>query len=229
MSGSAVVVLFVSVTQALAKDLAATPVGHVTDSMDSLVDKFFDRAREVPLLPHTGMDDATLGKAAAGLPSSSAASAGRLTSSLGTSVRVGARPLVRRPVHAEASIQFVKGQDEPCVPDVKLTRSKRGDNGVATFRFADPSIFTDGQGDITGLYMVDDEGELQTQDVQAKYVNGKPDSVVATYVMKSEYAWDRFMRFMERYAASNELGFSKAASQPAERGEEGRSSEGKLN
>lgn len=59
------------------------------------------------------------------------------------------------------------------------------------------------------MYMLDDEGEISTVDVQAKFVNGKPDRIEAKYVMKSQYQWERFMRFMERYAEEKELGFTK--------------------
>ena len=34
--------------------------------------------------------------------------------------------------------------------------------------------------------------------------------VKGVIVMKSEDEWDRFMRFMERYAEANGLGFTKA-------------------
>ena len=64
-------------------------------------------------------------------------------------------------------------------------------------------------GEITGLFMVDEEGELSTVDVNAKFINGKPQGIEATYVMKSTGEWNRFMRFMERYAEDNGLGFSK--------------------
>lgn len=62
-------------------------------------------------------------------------------------------------------------------------------------------------GEITGIYMIDEEGELESVDVNAKFVNGKPDAIEAKYVMRSPLEWDRFMRFMERYAESNGLGF----------------------
>ena len=45
-------------------------------------------------------------------------------------------------------------------------------------------------GDITGLYMLDEEGTITTVDVQAKFVNGKPDrslminSVIASLFSK---------------------------------------------
>lgn len=111
-----------------------------------------------------------------------------------------------------ASLQFIRGLDEDCVPDVKLTRSRDGTSGTATFVFSEPSVFeaTGELGDITGLYMIDDEGTLQTVDVQAKFINGKPSKIEAKYVMRSSGDWDRFMRFMDKYAESNGLGFNKA-------------------
>merc|ERR1712023_496949 len=63
-------------------------------------------------------------------------------------------------------------------------------------------------GEITGLYMNDDEGTISSVDVNAKFVNGKPDRIEVLYVMKTPYDWDRFMRLMERYAEENGLGFS---------------------
>ena len=110
-----------------------------------------------------------------------------------------------------AAIQFVKGTNETSVPDVRLTRSKDGSNGTAFFVFTEPDVFeaTELGGEITGLFMVDEEGELSTVDVNAKFINGKPQGIEATYVMKSTGEWNRFMRFMERYAEDNGLGFSK--------------------
>jgi photosystem II 13kDa protein len=98
------------------------------------------------------------------------------------------------PVCMASSIQFIKGVDEPSVPDVKLTRSRDGSSGVATFVFTQPSVFEASSelGDITGLYLIDDEGTLQTVDVQAKFVNGKPDRIEAKYVMRSAFEWDRY-------------------------------------
>jgi len=112
-----------------------------------------------------------------------------------------------------ASIQFVKGLDEKVVPDVKLTRAKDGSSGVATFNFNNPNCFdasTAVKGEVTGMFLSDDEGELMTTDVNAKFSNGKPQSIEATLVMKSPAEWDRFMRFMGNYAESNGLGFNGA-------------------
>ncbi|MBW4614501.1 MAG: photosystem II reaction center protein Psb28 [Desmonostoc vinosum HA7617-LM4] len=110
-----------------------------------------------------------------------------------------------------AKIQFARGVDEEVIPEVRLTRSRTGDSGTATFIFTDPKIL--GQGstdDITGMYMIDEEGEILTREVKARFVNGKPEALEALYLMKSAQEWDRFMRFMERYADENGLGLSKS-------------------
>lgn len=112
-----------------------------------------------------------------------------------------------------ASIQFVRGLDEKVIPNVKLTRARDGSSGVATFNFDNPNVFdasTASQGEVTGMFMIDDEGELSTTQVNARFANGKPMSIESTYVMTSPDAWDRFMRFMERYGEENGLGFTKA-------------------
>ena len=113
----------------------------------------------------------------------------------------------------DAVIQFVRGLDEKCVPDVRLTRARDGSSGVAKFQFDKPNCFdasTASAGEVTGMFMIDDEGEISTTDVNARFTNGKPQSIESTYVMKSPAEWDRFMRFMERYGEANGLGFTKS-------------------
>ncbi|KAL8055289.1 hypothetical protein ABFX02_04G046800 [Erythranthe guttata] len=109
------------------------------------------------------------------------------------------------------AIQFIQGIDEQTIPDVKLTKSRDGSNGMAIFAFNEPSVFDSSSvvGDITGFYMIDEEGVLQSVDVNAKFVNGKPAGVEAKYIMRTPREWDRFMRFMERYANANGLSFVK--------------------
>jgi photosystem II reaction center protein Psb28 len=88
------------------------------------------------------------------------------------------------------------------LPNIRLSLA-------ATFVFKNPSVFEADNmlGEITGLYMIDEEGEIASVDVNAKFVNGKPDAIEAKHVMRSAFEWDRFMRFMERYAEDNGLGF----------------------
>ena len=110
-----------------------------------------------------------------------------------------------------AQIQFFKGIEEEVTPEVRLTRSKDGSNGTATFYFQNPkALDSDSVDNITGMYMVDEEGEIVTRDVNGKFINGKPAALQVLYLMKSVDEWDRFMRFMERYAEAHDLGFNKS-------------------
>lgn len=51
-----------------------------------------------------------------------------------------------------ASMQFIRGVDEPTVPEVSLRRARTGTSGQALFMFENPSIFQASSelGDITG-------------------------------------------------------------------------------
>lgn len=110
-----------------------------------------------------------------------------------------------------AQIQFLTGIDEEVVPDVRLTRSRDGSNGTATFYFQNPKVLSSGSvEEITGMYMIDEEGVLTTREVKGKFVNGKPQALEVSYLMRSEDEWDRFMRFMERYGETHGLEFSKS-------------------
>lgn len=110
-----------------------------------------------------------------------------------------------------AQIQFSRGIDEDVIPDVRLTRSRDGSNGTATFYFQNPKALSNSSTEsITGMYLIDEEGEISTREVKAKFINGQPEAIEATYLIKSEEQWERFMRFMERYAEEHGLGFTKS-------------------
>ena len=78
----------------------------------------------------------------------------------------------------EAKIQFIKGLDEQVSPDIRLTRSRDGSTGTATFKFKKPNILdkrSSKEGEITGMYLIDEEGTLETRDVSAMFIKGKPE------------------------------------------------------
>jgi len=111
-----------------------------------------------------------------------------------------------------AKIQLTRGIDEEA-SDVKMTRAKDGSNGTATFIFKEPKCTNEENQvltDITGMFMTDDEGELVTRNVNAKFINGKPAGIEAIYIINSPQEWERFMRFMNRYAEANGMDFNKA-------------------
>ena len=110
-----------------------------------------------------------------------------------------------------AQIQFSKGINEEIVPDVRLTRSRDGRSGTAKFFFDSPKVLSsESTEEITGMYLIDEEGEIVTREVKGKFVNGKPKSLEAILVMKSAQEWERFMRFMSRYAEEQGLEFTKS-------------------
>lgn len=110
-----------------------------------------------------------------------------------------------------ASIQFSRGVNEEVIPDVRLTRSRDGSQGTATFRFENPNALADDATDeITGMYLIDEEGEITTREVKGKFINGKATNIEAVHIMRSAEEWERFMRFMGRYAEENGLEFNKS-------------------
>ncbi len=110
-----------------------------------------------------------------------------------------------------AEIQLSQGVKETVIPDVKITRSKSGNQSTATFFFESPQAFnTETSETITGMYMVDEEGEIMTKEVKGIFINGQAKNIQALYIMNSPAEWERFLRFMNRYAEENGLDFSKA-------------------
>ena len=109
------------------------------------------------------------------------------------------------------TIQFIQGMDEEVTAEVRLTRSLSGNNGTATLTFENPKALSqDLSKDITGMYMIDEEGQITSRDVKARFVNGQPKFLEGLYIMKTKEEWERFMRFMESYAKEHDLEFKKA-------------------
>ena len=113
---------------------------------------------------------------------------------------------------SNAAIQFFRGVDEVVIPEIRLTRSRDGRTGQAFFVFENPEALSlETLTDIKGMILVDEEGELVTREVNARFVNGQPSALEATYIWKSEVDFERFMRFAQRYAKSHGMGYSSAS------------------
>ena len=110
-----------------------------------------------------------------------------------------------------AVIQFFQGVDEPEVPDIRVTRAPDGSSGTAIFTFEDPAALAqDSTDEITGMYLIDEEGEIITREVKGKFYDGKARVIEARLIMRSPEEWERFIRFMERYGKENGLEFTKS-------------------
>ncbi len=109
-----------------------------------------------------------------------------------------------------ATIQFFRGVDEPVVPEIRLTRSRDGKTGQAYFVFENPeALKKESITDMKGMLLIDEEGEMVTREVNARFVNGEPSALEATYTWKSEVDFERFMRFAQRYANSHGMGYTE--------------------
>ena len=55
------------------------------------------------------------------------------------------------------NVQFIKGINETVIPEIRLTRSRTGSTGTATFRFKNPNVLKIDISDkqlISGLYLM---------------------------------------------------------------------------
>jgi photosystem II protein len=108
-----------------------------------------------------------------------------------------------------ATIQFFRGEDEPTVPEIRLTRSRDGRTGQAFFVFENPEALSkESVAELKGMLLIDEEGELVTREVNARFVNGEASALEATYTWKTELDFERFMRFAKRYAQSHGMGYT---------------------
>ena len=114
---------------------------------------------------------------------------------------------------SDAAIQFFRGEDEPVVPEIRLTRSRDGRTGQAFFVFENPEALNkESITEMKGMLMIDEEGELVTREVNARFINGEPSALEAIYNWKSELDFERFMRFAQRYAQSHGMGYTDKTS-----------------
>ena len=59
------------------------------------------------------------------------------------------------------------------------------------------------------MYLLDEEGQLTTREVNIRISSGKKSAIEAIYSWKTEADFKRFMRFAERYAKRNGLDYQE--------------------
>tara|TARA_B100000700_G_C14990514_1_gene831045 strand:- start:728 stop:1069 length:342 start_codon:yes stop_codon:yes gene_type:complete len=101
------------------------------------------------------------------------------------------------------AIQFIKGENEKDLPEIRLFRNLDGKKGQAVYKFNKPSTITlENFDSINKMYLIDGEGELSTRKIDLSISEEKIMSVKSTYNWNSEKEFERFMRFAKRYANS---------------------------
>jgi photosystem II protein len=107
-------------------------------------------------------------------------------------------------------IQFIEGKKEEILPIIKLTKSKNGKTGTATFVFISPkSIIGYTTNPISGMILVSNNKKILTTDVTIYFREGKPFLLKAILIFKNSKEWFEFLSFMNSYSKETGLSFSE--------------------
>jgi len=119
----------------------------------------------------------------------------------------------------KTSIEFIKGVKETSIPIIKLTKSKNGQTGTATFLFFKPKIFEISISCFSyleGLYLTWEEKSIYTNDIKILFKFGKPFLVKAIFIFKNSLDWYKFLNFMRNFSNETGLLFSETENSETE-------------
>jgi photosystem II protein len=111
-------------------------------------------------------------------------------------------------------IEFIEGVLETNFPVIKLTKSRNGKTGTATFVFINPKIFEIINNQIeviTSLTLSWEEKRLTTSDLEVIFKDGKPFLIKAIFIFKNAKEWFDFLNLINFYSKEIGLSFSKKA------------------
>tara|TARA_B100000214_G_C23897662_1_gene594914 strand:- start:207 stop:560 length:354 start_codon:yes stop_codon:yes gene_type:complete len=101
------------------------------------------------------------------------------------------------------AIQFIKGKNENGYPEIRLFRDIDGKKGKAVYKISNPTTITlENFKSIQKMYLMDEEGELQTKRIELSISGDHITEVTSIYSWNSEKEFERFMRFSIRYSNS---------------------------
>jgi photosystem II 13kDa protein len=105
-------------------------------------------------------------------------------------------------------------EKERTLPVVKLTRSKNGKTGTATFIFFKPNLFKSPSAiqNLNGMYLTWGTRKIITSDIQIIFQAGKPFLLKAMLIFKNSQEWFHFLNFMTCYSEETGLLFSESTS-----------------
>ena len=107
-------------------------------------------------------------------------------------------------------IQFIEGKKEEILPIIKLTKSKNGKTGTATFVFISPkSLINCTTKPVLGMILVSNNKKILTTDVTIYFREGKPFLLKAILIFKNSKEWFEFLSFMNSYSKETGLTFSE--------------------
>jgi photosystem II protein len=110
-------------------------------------------------------------------------------------------------------IEFIEDILETNSPIIKLTKSRNGKTGTATFVFIYPEIFFPkklSENPITGTYLLWDTKEIISKDIQVIFKQGQPFLMKIIFIFKNSQEWFNFLNFMNLYSKETGLFFSES-------------------
>ena len=108
-------------------------------------------------------------------------------------------------------IEFIKNKKELTLPIIKLTKSRNGETGTATFIFIKPSLFNDPICQtylINGMYLLWENKKIEAKDIEIFFKNGKPYIIKSVLIFKNSKEWFHFLNFMNYYSKETGLSFN---------------------
>ena len=111
-------------------------------------------------------------------------------------------------------IEFIEGILENNSPVIKLTKSRNGTTGTATFVFINPKVFEIINIEmliIKNLTLTWEQKKLVTNDLEVIFKNGKPFLIKAIFIFKNSQEWFDFLNLINFYSKEIGLSFSKKA------------------
>ena len=111
----------------------------------------------------------------------------------------------------ETQIEFFENIIEPIIPLIKLTKSRNGKTGTATFLFIKPTVFKffeDQNVSLNEMSLVWGKEKIQTKEINIQFKEGKPFIIQSLFIFKNSNEWYRFLSFMNLYSKERGLLFS---------------------
>lgn len=109
-------------------------------------------------------------------------------------------------------IEFIEGIKETTLPLIKLTRSRNGKTGTATFIFIQPKLFgllSNENFCFDCISLISPKTKIITNDITLFFKEGKPFLLKATFLFKNTNDWFTFLSFMREYSNETGLSFSE--------------------
>lgn len=109
-----------------------------------------------------------------------------------------------------AQIKFSKNFIETSLPLIRLTKSRNGKTGTATFLFIQPFLFFKSELLLEGIekmILIYQKSKIITSDLKIYFHQGKPFLLKAIFLFKNANEWFLFLSFIRSYAKETGLSF----------------------